>query len=115
MLLLGVDGLNAALAAVLLERPLVLHSCECDSLTRVAEALVSLIAPLEVAGAYVPVLPKPLLDLLDAPQAYVLGAKSAWLPRDENRKMALAKGAARRFANRCKGFWQKLIFALACL
>ena len=92
VLLLGVDGLNAALAAVLLERPLVLHSCECDSLTRVAEALVSLIAPLEVAGAYVPVLPKPLLDLLDAPQAYVLGAKSAWLPRDENRKMALAKG-----------------------
>ena len=53
---------------------------------------MSLIAPLEVAGAYVPVLPKPLLDLLDAPQAYVLGAKSAWLPRDENRKMALAKG-----------------------
>ena len=92
VLLLGVDGLNAALAAVLLERPLVLHSCECDSLTRVAEALVSLIAPLEVAGAYVPVLPKPLLDLLDAPQAYVLGAKSAWLPRDENRKIALAKG-----------------------
>ena len=45
VLLLGVDGLNAALAAVLLERPLVLHSCECDSLTRVAEALVSLIAP----------------------------------------------------------------------
>ena len=92
VLLLGVDGLNAALAAVLLERPLVLHSVACDSLTRVAEALVSLIAPLEVAGAYVPVLPKPLLDLLDAPQAYVLGAKSAWLPRDENRKMALAKG-----------------------
>ena len=91
-LLLGVDGLNAALAAVLLERPLVLHSCACSSLTRVAEALVSLIAPLEVAGAYVPVLPKPLLDLLDAPQAYVLGAKSEWLPRDAKGKVALAKG-----------------------
>ncbi|KAK7236808.1 calcium ion transmembrane transporter [Aureococcus anophagefferens] len=104
-LLLGPEGLATALACVLLERPLCLHAESTTVLAPVAEALLALAAPLEWAGVYVPVLPKPLLELLDAPQAFLLGVESKWIDRGfyAERRRARRRGALDRERARARG------------
>ncbi|KAH8072910.1 Rab guanyl-nucleotide exchange factor [Aureococcus anophagefferens] len=105
-LLLGPEGLATALACVLLERPLCLHAESTTVLAPVAEALLALAAPLEWAGVYVPVLPKPLLELLDAPQAFLLGVESKWIDRGfyaERRRAEAAAGARDRERRAARG------------
>ena len=80
--LLGPAALCTALACVLLERPLLFIAESTAILTPVAEALLALVRPFEWSHVYVPILPKPLLELLDAPQPYVLGVLSEWLPEE---------------------------------
>ncbi|KAJ8604879.1 hypothetical protein CTAYLR_010415 [Chrysophaeum taylorii] len=81
-MLLGPDGLAAALACALLERPILLVAESTSVLAPVAEALLALVRPFEWSHVYVPVLPRPLLELLDAPQPFLLGILSSWLPDD---------------------------------
>ncbi|KAH8059121.1 Rab guanyl-nucleotide exchange factor [Aureococcus anophagefferens] len=102
----GPPGLATALACVLLERPLCLHAESTTVLAPVAEALLALAAPLEWAGVYVPVLPKPLLELLDAPQAFLLGVESKWIDRGfyaERRRAEAAAGARDRERRAARG------------
>ena len=82
--LLGPTALCAALSCVLLERPVLLIAESVAVLAPVAEALLALIRPFEWSNVYVPVLPKPLLELLDAPQPFLLGVQSDWLPDDDS-------------------------------
>ncbi|KAJ1461063.1 AEX-3 domain-containing protein [Pelagophyceae sp. CCMP2097] len=89
-LLLGPDGFATALACVLLERAVILHSDSVAVLTPVADALVALIYPLEWAHVYLPVVPRPLLELLDAPAAFVLGVRTQWF--EEEPDLAIAQG-----------------------
>lgn len=81
-MLLGPDGLAVALACALLERPILLVAESASVLAPVAEALLALMRPFEWSHVYVPVLPRPLLELLDAPQPFLLGVLSSWLPED---------------------------------
>lgn len=81
-MLLGPQGLVKALACALLERPLLFVADDTALLAPVAEALLALIRPFEWAHVYVPVLPRPLLELLDAPQPFLLGILRSWLPED---------------------------------
>ncbi|KAH8048752.1 Rab guanyl-nucleotide exchange factor [Aureococcus anophagefferens] len=88
-------GLATALACVLLGGRCA--SAESAAvLAPVAEALLALAAPLEWAGVYVPVLPKPLLELLDAPQAFLLGVESKWIDRGFSPRGGGPSGAGAR-------------------
>lgn len=81
-LLLGPEGLVKALACALLEKSVLLIAQDAALLAPVAEALLALVRPFEWSHVYVPVLPRPLLELLDAPQPFLLGVLSSWLPDD---------------------------------
>ncbi len=61
------------LAALLLERPVLLHSCSQWRLQSAALALTGLLAPLHWAMAFIPVLPEGLIDMVEAPVPRLIG------------------------------------------
>lgn len=77
--LLGPVAFVNLLEAALGERKLLLFSSDIASLTPVAEAVCCLLYPLQWSHAYVPVLPRVMLEILEAPQPYIVGVHSAWL------------------------------------
>ena len=77
--LLGPAAFVNLLEAALGERKLLLFSSDIASLTPVAEAVCCLLYPLQWSHAYVPVLPRVMLEILEAPQPYIVGVHSAWL------------------------------------
>jgi hypothetical protein len=77
--LLGADGLNMVLAAVLTECKILIHSHEVSNLAMVAEVITTLMYPFYWALPYVPVLPGAILEFIEAPLSYLLGIPTASL------------------------------------
>jgi hypothetical protein len=73
---IGIPLVLEAYHALLLERPVVVHSRNTSLLTAVCETLLSLLYPFEWAYSYVNVLPAELEDYLDAPVTFFLGVST---------------------------------------
>jgi myotubularin-related protein 5/13 len=70
---LGAKGVCSLLAAALQESRILLHSRCLALLAVVAEGVFALMYPLQWAYAYVPVLPRVLIELIESPQPFLLG------------------------------------------
>lgn len=77
--LLGADGLNTMLAAVLTECKILIHSHEVSNLAMVAEVITALMYPFYWALPYIPVLPCAMLEFVEAPLSYFLGIPTSSL------------------------------------
>ena len=77
--LLGADGLNVMLAALLTECKIIIHSDEVANLAMVAEVATALIYPFYWALPYIPVLPAAMLEFVEAPLSYFLGIPTSSL------------------------------------
>ena len=74
--LLGSEGLNVLLAAVLTECKILIHSDEIANLAMVAEVSTALIYPFIWALPFLPVLPEAMLEFVEAPLSYFIGIPS---------------------------------------
>ena len=75
--LLGAEGLTLLLAAALTECRILIHSVNVANVAMVAEVITALIFPFTWQLPYIPVLPKDMLEILDAPLPFFVGAASA--------------------------------------
>ncbi|XP_046890996.1 DENN domain-containing protein 5B-like isoform X2 [Hypomesus transpacificus] len=73
--LLGVEGLVQLLTCLLLETQVLLYSQDYQRLMTVAESVSTLLFPFQWQHVYLPILPAPLLHLLDAPVPFLLGVQ----------------------------------------
>ncbi|CAM9758208.1 unnamed protein product [Chrysoparadoxa australica] len=78
---LSVENILTAMACLLSERQLALCSSHCALLNPVAEALLSLLFPFVWQGAYIPVMPLSMTDMLEAPVPFLVGLDSSYLER----------------------------------
>ncbi len=69
---LSVDNILTVIECLLCETQVVLHSSHVSILNPICEALLSLIFPLVWQGAYVPVMPEDLIDMLEGMVACIL-------------------------------------------
>lgn len=67
------------LNALLCECPVIIKSHHIELLTPCCEALLALLYPFKWPFLYIPVLPKSLIDILQAPQPFLIGAYSKLL------------------------------------
>jgi hypothetical protein len=74
--LLGSEGLNVLLAAVLTECKILIHSDEIANLAMVAEVVTALMYPFVWSLPYLPVLPDAMLEFVEAPLSYFIGIPS---------------------------------------
>jgi hypothetical protein len=65
--LLGAEGLTLLLAAALTECNLLIHSVNVANVAMVAEVITALIYPFTWQLPYIPILPKDMMEFLDAP------------------------------------------------
>ena len=73
---LSLVGVRTALDLVyhaLAEHKILLYSSDTSKLPVVTEGIRTLIYPMQWCGAYIPVVPAPLLDMVGAPVPYILG------------------------------------------
>jgi hypothetical protein len=70
-----VDVITFALA----ENKILFHSSSLNKLPGICEALRTLLYPLRWPHVYIPIVPAPLLDLVEAPVPFILGTNSNWL------------------------------------
>ena len=70
---LGIPTVLSIVGALLVQRPVLVHSSDPDLLTPVCEAVLGLLHPLLWEDVYVPVLPTSLVDMIEAPTSYLLG------------------------------------------
>lgn len=75
--LLGAEGLTLLLAAALTECRILIHSVNVANVAMVAEVITALIFPFAWQLPYIPVLPKDMLEILDAPLPFFVGAATA--------------------------------------
>ncbi|KAG7385512.1 ARS-binding factor 1 [Phytophthora pseudosyringae] len=73
---LDLNNVLLVFSCVALELKVVLCSKHIGLLTPVAEALLALLLPLSWQGAYIPVLPTSLLDVIEAPVPFLVGTHS---------------------------------------
>ncbi|CAM9964731.1 unnamed protein product, partial [Phaeothamnion confervicola] len=76
---LGVENVLTLFGLLLTETKVALLSARYALLNPVAEALLSLLFPLVWQGAYIPVMPLAMADVLDAPVPFLLGLHSSYL------------------------------------
>ena len=76
---LGPRGMINVLCYALSECKMLFHSTSLNKLPGICEALRILLYPLRWAHIYIPIVPAPLLDLLEAPVPFLLGTHSSWL------------------------------------
>ena len=76
---LGARACVKLLGHALGERKLLLHAQDLGLVTPLAEALCCLLYPMQWSHAYVPILPKVMLEILEAPQPYMVGIRTDWL------------------------------------
>ena len=74
-MLLSADNLLTVFAALCSEFPVCIISENVAVLTPVCEALLSLLFPFTWQGAYIPVLPDHMTEILDAPVPYLIGLR----------------------------------------
>ncbi|CAM9277809.1 unnamed protein product, partial [Discosporangium mesarthrocarpum] len=72
-------GVLQLFAAVLQEGRILLHSSKPALLAAVAEGMFALTYPLQWPYAYVPVLPRCLIEHVESPQPFILGVHTDWL------------------------------------
>ncbi|XP_022697417.1 DENN domain-containing protein 5B-like isoform X4 [Varroa jacobsoni] len=77
ILLLGVENLLQLFTSVLFENQVLLCASDYYKLMLVAECVTALLFPFAWAHVYVPVLPAPLHNFLDAPVPYIMGLCTA--------------------------------------
>ena len=75
---LDMSNIEKLLVSVLLERPILLVSSQLSLLTVVCETVTSLIFPFQWQHVYIPMLPKQLLDFLNAPTPFIAGIHSSY-------------------------------------
>ncbi|DBA01320.1 TPA: hypothetical protein N0F65_001825, partial [Lagenidium giganteum] len=83
--LLDINNVLLVFTCVVSEFKIVLCSKHLALLTPVAETLLSLLLPFSWQGAYIPVLPSSLLDVIDAPVPFLVGLHSDSLREAQNR------------------------------
>ena len=71
--LLGAEGLTLLLAAALTEHHILIHSADVSAVAMVAEVITALLFPFAWQHAYIPVLPKDVLEVLEAPYPIFVG------------------------------------------
>eukprot|EP00934_Nitzschia_sp_Nitz4_P006995 Nitzschia sp. Nitz4//scaffold263_size26989//115//7620//NITZ4_008223-RA/size26989-processed-gene-0.20-mRNA-1//1//CDS//3329544763//6985//frame0 len=74
--LLGAEGLNFMLAAILTECKVLIHSQDIADIAMVAEVVTALIYPFVWSLPYIPILPIGMLEFVEAPLSYLLGIPS---------------------------------------
>ncbi|KAK3096746.1 hypothetical protein FSP39_002860 [Pinctada imbricata] len=75
---LGPENCMSLLLYILLEQKILIHSLRPAVLTGVAEALATVIFPLQWQCAYIPLCPLGLSDMLSAPIPYIVGIDSRY-------------------------------------
>lgn len=76
---LGARGTVSVLCCALSECKMLFHSTDTSKLPSICEAIRTLLYPLKWAHVYLPIVPAPLLDLVEAPVPFILGTHTAWL------------------------------------
>ena len=76
---LGSRGVLTVLSAALAESRILFFSSDASLLPAVCESLRILLYPLKWAHVYLPVVPAPLLDLVQAPVPFILGTLTKWM------------------------------------
>ena len=71
--LLGAEGLTLLLAAALTECKVLIHSTNIANVAMVAEVITALIFPFTWQLPFIPVLPKDMLEFLEAPLSFFVG------------------------------------------
>jgi len=71
--LLGAEGLTALLAAIMTECKILVHSADVANLAMVAEVITALMYPFQWLHPFIPVLPLPVMTIVEAPVSYFLG------------------------------------------
>jgi len=74
--LIGAEGLNYLIAAVLTECKILLHSQDIAEIAMVAEVITALAYPFTWSLPYIPVLPIGMIEFVEAPLSYLLGIPS---------------------------------------
>ncbi len=74
--LLGTEGLNYLIAAVLTECKILLHSEDIAEIAMVAEVITALTYPFTWSLPYIPILPLGMIEFVEAPLSYLLGIPS---------------------------------------
>ena len=77
--LLGAEGLNLMMAALLTECKIIVHSDEIANLAMVSEVTTALLYPFNWALPCIPVLPDAMLEFVEAPLSYFLGIPTSSL------------------------------------
>ncbi|RHZ06486.1 hypothetical protein DYB26_010717, partial [Aphanomyces astaci] len=77
--MLDLNNVLAVFTCLLLEQKVALCSKHLSVLTPIAESLQALLFPLYWQGAYIPILPSSLLDIIDAPVPFLVGVHSTYL------------------------------------
>ena len=77
--LLGAEGLNYLLAAILAENKILIHSNGIADVAMVAEVVTALCYPFTWSLPYIPVLPVDMLEFIEAPLSYLLGIPTSSL------------------------------------
>ncbi|OQR94357.1 hypothetical protein ACHHYP_01447 [Achlya hypogyna] len=76
---LDIPNVLTVMSCLLLEQKVALCSKHLSLLTPIAETLMALLFPLAWQGAYIPVLPSSLLDVIDAPVPFLVGVHAKYL------------------------------------
>jgi WD40 repeat protein len=77
--MLGAEGLNYLLAAILTEQKILIHSNDSADVAMVAEVVTALCYPFTWSLPYIPILPVDMLEFVEAPLSYILGCPSSSL------------------------------------
>ena len=77
--ILGAEGVTLLLAAALTEHRVLIHSTNMAHVAMVAEVITALIFPFTWQLPYIPVLPKDMLEILEAPLPFFLGVPTVSL------------------------------------
>jgi WD40 repeat protein len=85
--LLGAEGLNYLIAAVLTECKILFHSQEIADIAMVAEVITALTYPFVWSLPYIPVLPVGMLEFVEAPLSYILGIPTCNLKMIDSRAL----------------------------
>lgn len=76
-ILSSANGITYLLAAMLTECKILIHSDDIANLCLVAEVMTALMYPFQWSLPYIPVLPVPMMEFIEAPLSYLLGIPSS--------------------------------------
>mmetsp|Transcript_2113 Transcript_2113/g.9260 ORF Transcript_2113/g.9260 Transcript_2113/m.9260 type:complete len:1300 (-) Transcript_2113:257-4156(-) len=83
---LSLENALAVFGSLLLENRVAVFSRYVSILTPVTEALLSLLFPFDWQGAFIPVIPQAMVDMLEAPVPFLLGCHRKFLDETPQRR-----------------------------